>query len=49
MLWGVNFVNIDSVNEEMISFYEEVGVCFGRRPVPYQAVLFEVKGKGWCY
>jgi hypothetical protein len=37
------------VNEEMISFYEELGVCFRRRPVPYGAAFLEIREKGWCY
>lgn len=37
------------VNEKMISFYEELGVCFGRRPVPYEAAFSEIREKGWCY
>jgi hypothetical protein len=49
MSWGVNFVNIDSVNEGMISFYEELGVSFRRRPVPHEATFLEIREKGWCY
>jgi 6-phosphofructokinase 1 len=37
------------VDDKMVSFYEEQGVCFGRKPVSYQPAFSEIKKKGWCY
>lgn len=32
------------VDLEMVSFYEELGVCFGREPVPFNPGFYEKKG-----
>ena len=36
------------VSEQMIRFYEKMGVCLGRKPVSYEADFSEVK-ETWCY
>ena len=36
------------VSEQMIRFYEKMGVCFGREPLDYEAKLNQVK-ETWCY
>jgi 6-phosphofructokinase 1 len=33
------------VDLDMISFYESLGFCFGRKPVPYKAKFTETKGE----
>ncbi len=32
------------VDLEMVSFYEQLGVCFGRNPVPFKPKFYEKKG-----
>ncbi|MDR0648175.1 MAG: 6-phosphofructokinase [Synergistaceae bacterium] len=32
------------VNLKMVSFYEQMDICFGRRPVPYEPACFENTG-----
>jgi 6-phosphofructokinase 1 len=32
------------VNLKMVSFYEQMDICFGRKPVPYEPVCFENAG-----
>lgn len=34
-----------TVDLDMISFYESLGICFGRKPVPYKAKTRENKGE----
>jgi 6-phosphofructokinase 1 len=37
------------VHEQMIAFYEAMGVCFGREPKSYKPTCQEVTGRPWCY
>ncbi len=37
------------VNEEMIKFYENMGVCFGRKPSKYQPEFVNIEKARWCY
>ena len=32
------------VNLKMVSFYEQMDICFGRKPVPYEPACFENTG-----
>ncbi len=32
------------VDVEMVSFYEQLGICFGRKPVPFEPEFYEKKG-----
>ncbi len=32
------------VDLEMVSFYEQLGICFGRKPVPFKPSFYEKKG-----
>jgi 6-phosphofructokinase 1 len=37
------------VDENMIAFYEKMGICFGREPVPYDPSFSKVTDNVWCY
>jgi len=51
----VRFASINSmikqrhVNDQMITFYESLGICFGRKPEPYRESWQEITGKPWSY
>jgi 6-phosphofructokinase 1 len=36
------------VNDQMVSFYECLGVCFGRKPAPYKEACRNIP-RPWCY
>jgi 6-phosphofructokinase 1 len=38
-----------NVSQDMIAFYEKMGVCFGRKPVPYAPRCTSMKEAAWCY
>ncbi|MBC7334039.1 MAG: 6-phosphofructokinase [Actinobacteria bacterium] len=37
------------VNEEMVKFYESMGICFGRKPSVYSPEFVKVSEARWCY
>jgi 6-phosphofructokinase 1 len=37
------------VSENMINFYEKIGICFGRKPVEFSPVFSPVKKACWFY
>lgn len=37
------------VNEEMVKFYESMGICFGRKPHPYKPEFVDIEKARWCY
>ncbi len=37
------------VNEEMVKFYESMGICFGRKPQPYKPEFVDIEKARWCY
>ena len=37
------------IKEEMIAFYEKMGVCFGRNPVDYNPECVSIEKAVWCY
>ena len=51
----VNFMNTKEaikqrfVNKDMIAFYENMGVCFGRNPCKYNGDYEQLKEAKWCY
>ena len=38
-----------NVNKEMVSFHEKKGVCFGRKPIEYEAGFEKLDKAAWCY
>lgn len=38
-----------NVSQDMIAFYEKMGVCFGRKPAPYSPRCTSMKEAAWCY
>ncbi len=37
------------VNEEMVKFYESMGICFGRKPTGYTPKFINLEKASWCY
>lgn len=44
-----NAIKQRQADDKMISLYEELGVCFGRKPVPYQPSFSQIENVAWRY